>query len=736
MSNEYLRLNDTQLNIKKAENFLAIIEEKRKDSIDKKEIQSESSLFSELFKAFKEFFSKLGKPTLEKRFQKKESPGKSKDYNDTMKEINNDIDVAYSETDALSSVMVKNFNYGESERQMLMNKIKKLGSKSVDYSFYSAGAKNKSVFGVDSFVGNDRIDFSKISSGIQPAELVVNQGVITLKRVGNTNRAPLIKKITGVQESLSGWNPQGQTGGYEGLYFGMKNEPRPEGGKWHIQYSTDGKSLYEMGASEEELMPKRLQMFDDNPDTFWEVEYVTNKVVAYQNKYSGQQISVAEFNDLINNEVTSPNVEVMGDTVVTGEYGSLIEDYIPLAGSTTAEYLTVNFTAHLNRAENINWISLNPHNFGHEQYMDVLSIQTSPDGKAFEELEGFDDHEYDVTLTSQANEELTSTLIKDILSPDKFKFAGQGIWVFAPRKAKAIKFSIRQTRSFIQPYEVLMVETEQQITTVTTKEKYWGLWKKTSTDSQIIKKEVAIPYLVGLISGFDVMDLEPGEVDLNAKTWGLGETIAGAYIGGFAGPIGFLLGGIIGSLFGGSKKTETTVGPQTISRQWTVTKNDKSRFAIGVRDINIYSYKFAEVSEIVSKPFMSPKPISKITLTVDEQIPKIFYTSTGLAGTDNDWIKYFISVNEGASWHRISPLHHRATISEDGTYNVPEVININSDVAIEDRDNPLAYVDIGEAAYSVRFKAFLSRPTTIPDADSYTPVLSKYALQIYPTGGL
>jgi hypothetical protein len=150
----------------------------------------------------------------------------------------------------------------------------------------------------------------------------------------------------------------------------------------------------------------------------------------------------------------------------------------------------------------------------------------------------------------------------------------------------------------------------------------------------------------------------------------------------------------------------------------------------------MYAYTFAEESEVVSKPYNSPNPIAKVSLTVQEQIPKIFYEDSGLTGTDNDWIKYYISVDDGVSWNRISPMNHRATVSEDGQYYVPEVININSDVPTEERDNPLAYVDTGYAIYQVRFKAVLSRPTTIQDAESYTPVLSKYALQIYPYGGL
>jgi len=717
MGNEYLRLNDTELNIRKAENLLAIIEEKRRDKIEKKEVQSENSLFSELWKAFKDFFSNLGRPTLKKRYQKEESPAKSADYNNTMKEIYDDVHVAYKEEDSLSSIMVKNFNYSESERQMLLNRVRRLSSKSIDYSFYSIGAKEKCIFAIDDFINNEKIDFDKINPTTPAAELITEQGVITLNRTGNINKAPFVERVTGIQESIAAWDPSTEEGGYEGLYFSIKDGARPEGGKWHLEYSSGGNKLYEIGASEDELMTRRMDMFDNNPDTFWEVEFLTRAVVGYQNKYTGKQISVSEFNDLVDNEVTSPNVDVYGDVVVANEDGSLIENYIPVTKKGASEYLTVNFTVQLETVEMLNWISLNPNNFGRELYIEVLSIETSENGKDFTELEGFDDHEYDITLTSQANSELTPTLVSATLSPDKFKYAGQGIWIFSSRKVKAIRFTMRQTRSYLHPYEVLIVETEQSITVTTTKTRWWG-GTKTTTDQSTITKQTEIPYLLGQVSGFDVLDLEPGSTENRQVPLKFIED-----------PIGVLF-------FGSSKKTETTVGPQTIKRQWTIVKDDVARFAIGIRDINMYSYIFDETSEIVSKPYFSPKPIEKLVLRVDEQVPKVFYSSDDLANTENDWIKYFVSVDDGSSWYRISPLNHMLTISEDGVNRVPEVINVNSDITGEDRDNPLSYIDTGAPVYEVRFKAFLSRPKNINDAESYTPVLSKYALQIYPAGGL
>ncbi len=714
MANEYLRLQDTEMNKEKAQNILAVIEQKRKDSI--KDVQSENNLFKELWGALKGFFTNLGKPTLQKRFLKKTAPALSSEYNDTMRETRDDIKVAHVEVDSLGSLMVKNFNYGESERQMILNKIRGLNSKNIDYSFYSKGAKDRSLYGLDSFIDKAKVDFTKIGAGATAAEIVTDQGIVTLARGGNLDRAPLVKDVTGISESIPAWQPVQEIGGYEGLYFGMRGEARPEGGRWHLEYTANGQTLYDKGAEESELKPRRMEMFDGNPETFWECELVSDNLVGYQNKYNGQQISVAEFEQLRSNEVNSPNVHIQGDTVVTGDYGSLIEDYIPVSSAGLSQFMKVDFVVHLSRAVNVNWLNLNPNNFGTTNYIDVLSVETSEDGQSFERLDGFDDHEYDITLTSEANEELTEGQVFDTLAPDKFKYAGQGIWTFSPRKTRLVKFSLRQPQSYVKPYEVLKYKTEQEITNTTTKQVGgffgWGESTKTVVDKRTDTREYELPYLEGMVNGFDIMGLEQGGAEYSERG-------AGAMW-----------------MFGVNVQSNTTTSDERVVKQWTETKYNKARFAIGIRDIGIYSYSFAEKSEIVSQPYTSPKSIAKVSLTVEEHIPKIFYTATGNDGTENSWIKYYISVDDAISWQRISPTNHTRTAAEDGVHDVPEVININSDVSDGERKNPLSYIDTPEPIYKVRFKAVLTRPDNIVDSESYSPILSKYALKIYPHGGL
>jgi hypothetical protein len=750
MPNDYLRLNDDNINIEKAQNLIAIIEDKRKDPVYRKDLQNESSLFAELFKAFKDFFSNLGKPTIQKRYQKIGSPARSEDYNQTSLELFNDINLAYKEANSLSTVMVKNFNYSEAERQMLRNKVKQLNSDSIDYFLATPSSKTQTLFGTDTFNNNSKIDTAKLTSGYSAAQLIAGQGIITLKRKGNIDRSSTVLTVTGLQESVTAWNPSTSTGAYEGLFWAKKTAMRPEGTGLHLEYASNGNTLFELGAPEEEKVKTRMKMFDSNPDTFWEIEYVTDLIVGYRDTTSGKQISVAEFNALFNNTVSSPNVQLAGNTVVTGQYGSLIENYVPVTQTAIVSYLNVNFTVNLTRTELLNWISLNPNNFGEKDYIQILSIETSEDGSTFTKLEGFDDNEYNITITGTANRELNSDLVNETLSPDKFKYAGQGIWLFAPRKVSSLRFTIRQPQSYIQPYDVLMVQTSQTVTTTTTTTSWFGLFSDTSTSSQTYTNNIQVPYLLGQVCGFDVHSLDgggqisaQGGPDIAAIVGGAvggaiaGGLIEGALAGAVFGPVGAVIGGILGLVFGslfGSSESSSSVGPQTISNQWTQTLYDKARFAIGVRDIELYSYTFDTQSEVISMPYTSPKPISKVSLTVDETIPKEFYANS--VDASNDWIKYYISVNDGVSWSRISPSTHRDTLSEDGINMVPQIININSDIIPANRKNPLAYIDTASTVYDIRFRAVLLRPTDITDSESFTPYLSSYSLQLYPLGGL
>ena len=761
MPNNLTTTLDSNINTQKAQNLLNTIQNNRSNPLYATTLQSVSGLFAQMFAAFQNFYTNLGKPTVQLRLQKVGSPANSSDYNTTNQEIYNDIQLAYKEVDALSNAVVQNYNYSESERQMLTNMIAKLNADATDYFLYTAGSISQSIFAGDNFVNNSKIDLSMVSAGYSQAQISTAQGVVTLAVTGNTDLSPQVLTVTGLTETEPQWDPANTTGVYEGLFWALQNQMRPEGTGLTLQYSSDGSSLVELGSPEAAKVVNRMRMFDSNPNTFWEIEYVTSLITGYQNAQTGDQITVAQYNDLFNNSAGSSAATTIGGVVVASNTGSLSANFEPIINNTQINTLSVTFTVQMQTAVNMNWINLNPNNFGETCYMQVSDIQLSSDGSNFLSLPNFGNGGADTTLTNLTNQELNPDQQAETLSPDQYSYAGQGIWVFDPQSVSALKFTITQPQAYIDPYSILMVAVSQTFTSTTTSSSFFGLFHSTSTSSKTVVTDISIPYLIGQVTGFDVMSLQSGSSTNNIQTGliaginniltgnavtqleegavatigaGVGALIGTAILPGIGTVIGAVLG-FLGGIFGSSTKTSTSAGPQTITSQWVVTNYDKDRFAIGITEVGMYSYQFDTQSEITSLPFVSPLPISAVTLSVTETIPSAFLTSA-FEGQQYDWIKYYISVDNGTSWDQISPKEHADDLSSDGVNLVPQVINVNSSVAAADQTNPLAYVSTPAPVYNIRFRAVLTRPTTINAANSYTPTLSNYTLQIYPLGGL
>jgi len=164
-----------------------------------------------------------------------------------------------------------------------------------------------------------------------------------------------------------------------------------------------------------------------------------------------------------------------------------------------------------------------------------------------------------------------------------------------------------------------------------------------------------------------------------------------------------------------------------ISRTWLETWWDRIRWAIGIREIGIYHYRYAQSSELVSVPFTSPLPIEKVTLRVNENIPPSY-------SAEQRWIQYYISVDNGGTWLRINPLDHPSLFTEGFGRPTPRIINFNADFAAED-DDENKYIRTAEPPYSVRLRSIFLRPVG-EQFEGTTPILKSYKMLVYPKGGL
>lgn len=110
------------------------------------------------------------------------------------------------------------------------------------------------------------------------------------------------------------------------------------------------------------------------------------------------------------------------------EYERLItvDDGIPL---------TLDITINLSDPKIINYIRINPNNFGTKNQVVIDTIETSADGKSYLSIKD------DVPLNGFITQDEDNVFI---LAPSSSKFAGQGIYTFNPRKIKYVHLIFKQ----------------------------------------------------------------------------------------------------------------------------------------------------------------------------------------------------------------------------------------------------------------------------------------------------
>jgi hypothetical protein len=310
---------------------------------------------------------------------------------------------------------------------------------------------------------------------------------------------------------------------YEGNFFDFGGQARPEGGKFHLEekikpgvvrsgdgeikmvelesntffqnagdlrkggglpgdnnpISPDDIQVIDRGASAEEKQQSRLKMVDGNPDTFWECE-----VVQVANELD--RIARGTPNTLstsVGGSAYAPPQYVKKMTGRTkqgvGPQYSVEVEPNPTHDPATPERLRafaasaeidqfdleVEFIFRLSRPQFLNFLTFNPYNFDEAAWLEIFEVSTSPDqSSAFEIIEGFENNQFQNTLTGEANEELDADEAKNVLSPDRYAYRGQGVWTFPVRTVTRIKFKIRQKTPVPNPYQTLVVQLRRQLT--------------------------------------------------------------------------------------------------------------------------------------------------------------------------------------------------------------------------------------------------------------------------------
>jgi len=142
------------------------------------------------------------------------------------------------------------------------------------------------------------------------------------------------------------------------------------------------------------------------------------------------------------------------------------------------------------------------------------------------------------------------------------------------------------------------------------------------------------------------------------------------------------------------------------------------RAAIGIRDIFVGYEAYADVCEIVSKPYKIYGKLELLSLQVEDQSPVELDSSGEIIGTSK--IDYYISVDNGSKWIQISPM-------EKNFAGIPEILAFNQNLSSTTSLSQIAYFnspEVPQEINSVIFKAVMKKDRVV----NSTPIIYSYKI--------
>lgn len=670
MSNKY-RLN----------NNLSIIEEQAKKAlkITKEEMETKADALSKVIESVRNFFANIGKPSVKYRQAYQYGPPYSSDYNKTINEIYDDLNTIWESVKTLEEGVVASFNYSQTERSLIQNEFQKVKDKLKDYVLLSDVSSSNVLIARDSFNDRSKINTNRIYGTI--ADIDTAAGCITLAKVGTTNHASKTKiKIEkgavsnkrlnsgifgAIADNLIGNNSLFGNGsnGFAGNFHEVTTETD--------QYGLESNNIKFVGESNPHA--DITACIDDNPDTWFEYELVN-----LPDKYKDNPC------------------KQFGFSFDAGKAGQIRWDIDPPFNNKVGKkQLRLRTKLVLNTPETINSIVISPYtppNDGATKPFDVEDILISPDG--IMPLESIFSGGVD------NNNGLSTVNEEDIKTGDR-------VFMFPKRIAKVIEIQFTQDTKY--DINVGHIYYNHIVTIKTTKKRFLRSTKR-SYETTITR-----------IDGPNIPLSATGVISEKVGGGALGEALD--YIAtGIGETFDLLLLGGIGSIFGKTTKEVTENRVEQGVEQFS-----GWRYCIGIKDIKILSTKYAEQSEIISVPFHSDNTIYKVSLRVNDEIPKAFQDENPY-----NWIKYYIS-HDCSTWYRISPQGYPEIFDENNEL-IPEIYTFNSLELEDSRAKNVGYIETSEPVNDVFLKIILTRPTNMEDSDRFTPVVYDYALRLYTEG--
>ena len=273
---------------------------------------------------------------------------------------------------------------------------------------------------------------------------------------------------------------------YEGNYYNFMGQARPEGGHFNIKYqlqpdldkkakvtvtkdptagggggsthtTTDDSDMYstqnagfyvELGATEGVKRQSRTRMFDDDPSTFWEAEYVYH----VPSPLLGSTFDESSIQSDSNSDDSGHQDKIPRTASVVLDYKAA--ELAAKAWDFEGRDLIMDMVITLDEQTSVNYVVLDPILFGATAFIEVLGIHTaSKDDGQFTIIDGWDASRYAKTINPEANEFLNETQVGQLLSPSRYEYTGKGVFPFPSRLAKKIRIRLKVDNPVATPYE-------------------------------------------------------------------------------------------------------------------------------------------------------------------------------------------------------------------------------------------------------------------------------------------
>ena len=752
----------------------------------KRELLSHDDVRGAVYEALQQFFLHAAEPLFVGATLPAHLPRDRQRYLEPLRAIANDVAVVYAESQSLTTALSASFNLQMALMQALKGRLLRAGSTLIDLQI-SQGAFNQAVIVAgDDFSDDSRID-TAITLSLPRADIQPLAGLLTLRRTGN--ETAIDPTLTTIRiETLQDYRYRP----YEGQFFGLAGQAVPEGGSFHlierpigqaireslpndllrrfreythtfvagggklstqvlsaglVQARSQGsfagfssteweliggqihtgteldtllggeipefqmaldpsKALIEQGASVAERAQARLAMVDGNPDSFWQIEYT-------------RAISTGSA-ELRDGDANYPERVGLLSTLLQQQ----LRDFDALD-------FDIRITIDLGREVVVNWVDMVPMLFDGAEHLEILAAESSQDGATFTALPTLRAGPSGNQLAADTNKTLEASTVSATLAPSDSAFAGSGLWVFAPRALRYLRFDLRQPVPVLTPYQVLAVQLSRTVRRRHSRNSV-GRRRPSTQDTETRTVVLSYPETLQITNGgADPADQVGAQGAQRIEAEGaLNTLLEGGGVN--VSNLNKAVRDLVGTVAGRPTRGRTLIGNENIDRQWVETRWDRQRYAIAIRDIGAWRYQFVEQSEFVSVGYQSPEPIRDVSLEVDESIPKPFTDQRAVAS----FIDYYIGFGDSQEWIPLAPVTSRVLRTLEGN-RLPSVVHVNSGVPPDERAPGDGYADFDHEVTQIRLRAVLRRlpDGEIPEANNYTPALKSYRLRWTVRGG-